>query len=161
MYQIKQIWQALLFINGYNTWNILYPRVFARKTRTRHRRPTTAGWLSLAKHLNLAVGPVRVRKNKNQLGLGFKLLRNNIHIDQYTHPGPLFTNQLIFYLAFMTANNNHAYLKRLFDIAFMISIIWINHESSKNDQIKNNNRHTWSVLLPIIAILWNYTCSHL
>ena len=53
----------------------------------------------------------------------------------------------------MTANDNHAYLNRLFDIAFTIGIIGLTTSHHKTIETKTNNRHTWSVLLPKIGFL--------
>ena len=51
-------------------------------------------------------------------------------IDESTHPGPSFINQLISYLLFMTANDNNTYLNRLF-VSVHNRYNWINHEFSK------------------------------
>ena len=42
----------------------------------------------------------------------------------------------------MTANDNHAYLNRLYDIALKISIIGQIMSHQKTIQTKINNRHT-------------------
>ena len=82
-------------------------------------------------------------------------------IGQSNNPGPSFIDQLISYLLFMIANNNHSYLNRLF-VSVHYRYNWINHESSKKRwKQKQINRHAWSVILPKSAVFWTYTYSRL
>ena len=87
-----------------------------------------------------------------------------VHIisKEWTHWGPSFINQLISYLPFMTANENHTYLNRLFD-SVHDRYNWINHDRVIKKRLKQKQTIVthWSILLPKIAVLWKYTCSPL